>query len=267
MGSKIGVVTSTYVNFSMEQALAGISESGFKYVELATIPGIIDHILPRPEEMKDINIYRILDICKNQGLEIYCIAAHERLMKENAVNNFKKVIDTAKLLGVKYITTDTGRVNTEEDRKRFYKEMKILGDYAGNRDIILCLETHGDWCNNGKIASEIIKNINYANIKVNYDTANVIFYGDTNPEKDLEYALPYIGFIHLKDKKGGYKVWNFPALGEGEINFDRIFKLVKNYNGPISVEVEFDGNKHPLDEINDALKKSYIFLEDYGLIG
>lgn len=266
MDRKIGVVTSTYAHFGIEDAMAGISRVGFKFVELATIPNIIDHILPRPEEMQDINVAKILDMCEEYNLKIYCIAAHERLMKEKAVYNFKKVIDIADLLDVRNITTGTGEVKTKDDKKRFFKEIKILGQYAANKDIIICLEIHGDWCKDGKVASEIVGMINHPNIKINYDTANVIFYGNKRPEEDIKFALPYIGFIHLKDKRGGYKVWDFPALGDGDINFDKIFKLIKDYSGPISVEVEFDGKKHTLNEVNDSVKRSYIFLKNYGIV-
>lgn len=266
MNRKIGVVTTTYAHFSVEEAVAGILKAGFKYVELATVPDFVDHILPRPEEMKNKDVNKILDTYREKHLEIYCIAAHERLMKEDAISNFKKVIDIAKLLGVSYITTGTGNVSTEDDKKRFYKEIKILGDYADTKNIMLCLEVHGNWCKNGKMASEIVKNINYPNIKVNYDTGNVILYGDTRPEEDIKYALPYIGFMHLKDKRGGYNIWDFPALGEGEVDFDRIFELIKDYGGPISVEIEFDGKEHSLDEINSAVKKSYNFLRSFGIV-
>ncbi|MBA7518016.1 hypothetical protein ES705_10081 [subsurface metagenome] len=266
MDRRIGVVTSTYAHFDMKEALIGISRAGFRYVELATIPDIIEHILPRPEKMKYSDVEKILNSCKECNLEIHCIAAHERLMKENAVNNFKKVINVAELFDVKYITTGTGEVKTKDDIKRFYKEIKILGECAANKNITICLEIHGDWCNNGKIASEIVKRINHPNIKINYDTANAIFYGSTIPEEDIKYVLPYIGFVHIKDKRGGYKVWDFPALGDGEIDFIRIFKLLENYDGPISVEIEFDGKEHSLQEINEAVKKSHDFLKCYGII-
>jgi sugar phosphate isomerase/epimerase len=266
MDRKIGVVTSSFAHFDIEDAMAGISEARFKYIELATIPGVIDHIIPRPEEMKDKDVSKILNMCEKYKLEVYCVAAHERLMKEDAVNNFKKVIDVADLLNVKYITTGTSEVKTSDDERRFYKDIKILGEYAAAKGVTICLEIHGDWCKNGKIASKIVKKINHSNIKINYDTANVIFYGDMRPEEDIKYAIPYIGFMHIKDKKGGYMVWDFPALGDGEIDFDKIFNLIKDYSGPISVEVEFDGKKHPLDEVNNALKRSYSFLKGYGMV-
>ena len=50
------------------------------------------------------------------------------------------------------------------------------------------------------------------------------------------------------------------ALGEGKVDFNIIMELIKNYTGPISVEIEFDGKERSLEDINLAVKKSHDFL-------
>jgi len=268
MKNKVGVVTSTYPNFNAEEALEGISEAGFKYVELASAPSYFEHILPRPEERVDKeSVDGVLNMVNKYGLTMYCVAGHTRLMKENCVNNFKKVLDFAGLAGVKFVTTDTGEVKTKKDEKKFYSIIKELGDYAKSKNVVVCLEMHGNWCNTGKKGAEIIETINHSNIRLNYDTGNVIFYGNKKPEEDIKYALPYMAFLHLKeDGNGKFQDWNFPALGEGIIDFKKVFNLIKDYAGPISVEIEFDGKKRSLEEINKAVKKSYDFLKGFGYV-
>ncbi len=266
MKNKVGVVTSTYPNFSAEEALEGISEAGFKYVELASAPGYFEHILPRPEEADKEDVKKVLNLCKKYGLELYCIAGHTRLMKEGAVNNFKKVIDYAEMAEVKFVTTDTGEVKTDDDKKKFYSDIKDIGDYARSKGVTVCLEMHGSWCNNGRTSSEIIKTLDHPNIRLNYDTGNVMFYGSVRPEEDIGNALPYMAFMHIKDDGGEFKEWNFPALGDGNIDFKKILTLIEDYTGPISVEIEFDGKERSLEEINEAVKKSYNFLKNFGYI-
>lgn len=267
MKKSIAVVTSTYPNYSGKEAMEGISKAGFKYIELATAPAFFEH-MPRPEIKVDKQIVDgVLKDCKDHGLTLQCIAGHTRLMKEKAVENFNKVLDFAGLAGVKYVTTDTGEVKNKDDEKKFYGDIKEIGDYAKTKGITVCLEMHGEWCNNGKIGSEIIKTANHPNIKLNYDTGNVIMYGNTRPEVDLPFALPYMGYIHLKDHGSGkYKEWNLPALGEGVTDFDKIFEMLKKFDGPASVEIEFDGKERSLDEINKAVKTSYIFLKKHGIV-
>jgi len=247
MKNKVGVVTSTYPNFNAEEALEGISEAGFKYVELASAPSYFEHILPRPEERVDKeSVDGVLNMVNKYGLTMYCVAGHTR--------------DFAGLAGVKFVTTDTGEVKTKKDEKKFYSIIKELGDYAKSKNVVVCLEMHGNWCNTGKKGAEIIETINHSNIRLNYDTGNVIFYGNKKPEEDIKYALPYMAFLHK------FQDWNFPALGEGIIDFKKVFNLIKDYAGPISVEIEFDGKKRSLEEINKAVKKSYDFLKGFGYV-
>ncbi len=267
MKNTVGVVTSTYPNYGTEEALDGISGAGFEYVELATCPGFFEHISPRPEDMQPGDEKKVLDLCKKYGLKLQCVAAHTRMMKEDTVKNFKAVIDFASRAGVNFITTDAGEVKDSTDEKKFYSDISELAAYAKDRKVTICLEMHGNWCNTAEKGSEIIKKINHPNVKLNYDTSNVIMYGETRPERDIDKAIPYMGYLHLKDHGTGKAgEWNFPALGEGVVDFDKIFDSIKDYSGPISVEIEFDGKERKLETINEAVRKSYEFLKSYGYV-
>ena len=264
MRNKIAVITSTYPNYNADQAMEGISSAGFRYVDLATCPGFFEHINPRPEEMSGDEYKRVLNKVTSYGLELLAVAAHTRMGKPNAINNLKKIIDFASKANVEYMVTDTGKVNNIQDEEKFYSDIRLLADYAREKNIIICLEMHGTWCNTGAKGAKIIENISHKNIRLNYDTANVIFYGNVRPEEDINYALPYMAYLHLKDHGSGKQNdWNFPALGDGVVDFDNIFKKIESYAGPIDVEIEFDGKERELQEINTAVAKSYGFLNRY----
>lgn len=266
MKNIVGVVTTTYPSYTLEDALKGISKAGFKYVELTSAPEYFTHIVPNPEELTSKDAQNILELCTKYGLKIHSIAGHTRLMKDNAVKNFKKVIDAASIFGVSYVTTDTGEVKDDKDKERFFADMAEIAEYAKQKGVIVCLEMHGGWLNNGVVGAEIIKKINHPNVKLNYDTANVMFYGAVKAEEDLPNALPYLGFLHLKERGGGPKEWNFPAPGEGNLDYEKIFELIKDYEGPISIEIEFDGSKKSLEETDVAVKKAYDFLKKFGYV-
>ena len=105
MKKTIGVVTSTYPNYRGKDAIEGISKAGFKYIELASAPSYFEHI-PRPEvEVSKKIVDEVLKECADHGLTFQCIAGHTRLMKENCIENFKKVLDFAALVNVKFATT------------------------------------------------------------------------------------------------------------------------------------------------------------------
>jgi len=266
MKNKIGVVTSTYPNFNGDEAMQGISAACFQYVELASAPSYFEHILPRPEEASEADVKNQLDKCKGYGLELYCIAGHTRLLTEKGTENFKTVLDYADKAGVPFVTTDTGEVKGEDDKIRFYKAIEELAEYAQSKNVTICLEMHGTWCNNGKTGAEIIKKVNHPNVRLNYDTGNVSLYGGVWAVDDMQYALPYMSFMHIKDVGGELKEWNFPALGDGRVDFAKIRDFIQDYTGPVSVEIEFDGKERSLQEINEAVKKSYTYLKEHGFM-
>lgn len=264
MENIIGISSTTYVGHSFEDVVKSVSKAGFKYLELVSAPGINEHIDPKPEIITQKDIKIIESYCNDFGVEIYALGGHCRLLKDNSIENFNKVLDLAEILGVKYVSTDTGEIEEEEDEKRFFKEIREVADYAALKDVCVCIEMHGNWFNTGKKGTEVLKRIDHPNLKINYDTGNVIFFNNTRPEDDIKYALPFLGFMHLKDSSGKYKDWDFPPIGEGAVDFKKIFTAIKGYRGPISLEIEFDGKVQPLEKINIGLKKSMDFLKKYG---
>ena len=55
-------------------------------------------------------------------------------------------------------------------KKKFYKDISKIASYASSKDVTVCLEMHGGWCNTGKKGAEIVKTINNPSIKLNYDS-------------------------------------------------------------------------------------------------
>jgi len=266
MKNKIGVVTSTYPNYNADEAMAGIAAASFKYVELASAPAYFNHILPLPEEATETDVKDLVGKCDGYGLELYCIAGHTRILTENGTANFKTVLDYANMAAVRFVTTDVGEIKVEDDKQRFYREIAEIADYAQSKNVTVCLEMHGSWCNNGKTGAEIVEKVNHPNVRLNYDTANVSLYGGVWAVDDMKYALPYMGVMHIKEVGGELKEWNFPALGDGKVDFGKIREFIKDYTGPISLEIEFDGKERSLQEINTAVSASYKFLSENGFL-
>ena len=74
--------------------------------------------------------------------------------------------------------------------------------------------------------------------------------------------------VHLKDTAGGKGVWDFGAIGSGTVDFAEVLRLLRDagYDGPYSVELEFQGEPWPpLDDVNAAMRQSYEHLVGLGL--
>jgi sugar phosphate isomerase/epimerase len=273
VNNNIGVVTSfiKLTSFPLEEIFNAVANSGFKYVELLSplVYRTLDNFLvpnPGPEEIDEEKVEYTANLCEKYGLNIYCVSGHDYFMKSNGVHNLKQAIDLADRFGADFVTTDTGVVKNEHDKRVFFKDIREIAEYAAERGINIAIETMWDWCITGKAAAEILEKIDLPNVGLNYDTGNVIYETAIRPEEDIEHGLKYISFMHLKDQIGGYKVFNFPAIGSGEIDFGKIFALLKEagYTGPISVELKLDGKDHTIEEIEVGLKESCRYLKECG---
>jgi sugar phosphate isomerase/epimerase len=155
-------------------------------------------------------------------------------------------VDLAKWLGAAVVNTGPGEVESPEGRDGFFTNIIEIAEYAAQAKVIVALETHGELMGSGRAAASVIEQIDSPWIRINYDTGNVIFYGGVSPKEDILAAIPFLEHIHLKDKRGGKKVWDFPPLGMGDVDFPGIFRALgeAGYEGPISVEIEVSGKNY-----------------------
>jgi len=120
--------------------------------------------------------------------------------------------------------------------KEMISQVKELAEYAKDMNIIIALETHG-----GPLTG-------------------------TGKDSADTYVLDYIVHVHLKDQRGGSGVSYFPPLGEGEVNFSAVFKVLSRseYSGPYSLEIELDYAHIPekTEVVDRAIRKSIEYLKD-----
>lgn len=149
-----------------------------------------------------------------------------------------------------------------ENENLLAENLKPVIEACEARGVTLAIETHGNNFATGTSLKKLAELLHHC--KINYDTANVIFYGDVMPYDDLEASIDHVGFIHLKDKLGPNNEWNFPAIGDGILDFKRIFNILKKgeFLGPISVEIEFTpAGPASLEEVDESVKRSFEYLK------
>jgi L-ribulose-5-phosphate 3-epimerase len=258
--------TNSYHTYGLDEALEGIAKAGFKYVELSAVGGWTEHV---PLEATDDQIAEIQAKMDRLGLKASCLSGHSDLTTAEGVVGGKKAVDLCQKLGLTIMNTAIGgHYSEDEDKSAFMGYIHDLADYAAGCGVTLALEVHGDIMASGQISIPLIKEIDRDNVKINYDTANCVFYGGVEAVDDLRPVVPYLAHVHLKDTGGGEREWNFPAVGEGRLDFGAILKLLdeEGYAGPFSVEIEFQGEPWPpLEEVDRSMKVSYQTLKGLGL--
>lgn len=269
MADRLAVSTNTYHSYSLDEALRGIAAAGFTSVELSSVPGWTEHV---PRDADDDELHRIGERVARHGLTAISLSGHSDLVSDTGIAEFRKALHIAKVLSIRYVTTSTGGHDAssagslDEQRAGFLERIRSLADEAAVDGIQICLETHGGISATGALAAELVRLIDRPNMGINYDTANVVFYGGVRPETDITAAAPLINHLHIKDQIGGPGVWNFPAIGTGEVDFAPIFHALDGvrFTGPCSIELEFQGEPWPpLDTVETALRTSLAFLRTH----
>lgn len=263
MLNQLAINSNTYHGFSLEDAVKGASKAGFTQIELSAVKDHTAHILP---DMSEEQLGHVKALLQEYQMKCVGIGAHSNVMKEEGTTNLLNSIDLAVAFQCPYIITATGDSHHDsdviEDEKVLAENLEPVIQKCEKLNKILVLETHGNNYATGLSLKKLANSMDHR-IKINYDTANVIFYGNTFPYEDLEASADSVAFIHLKDKRGSFNEWNFPAIGDGELDFHRILGILKkaDYKGPISVEIEFtpEGPAN-LEEVNEAVKRSYRYL-------
>jgi len=274
--------TLSYRQESLDRALQGIAAGGFPAVEVGCVCGYCEHI--KPEEMTEAEMDVLGEQVEKHGLQIASIAGHidfecPLLGKgpEVAAEGFRKLrgrVDVATRLGIGVVNTGVGVAEEGEDLDGFLVEMRKFLDYAGEKGVKLGIESHAGVSETAVASLEFCRLVNHPSMGINHDAGNVLFYAGQDPVADLESVIDEVGewlvHVHIKDHRGGKGNWDFPPLGEGELDLEAVAALYRRigFPGPYSLEIEFKGldTDDPTPEIIDqGVADSYRFMKDLKL--
>ena len=268
MSHKISVCTASYHPFTLDDALKGISEAGFKYIEISALSGWMEDVMP------DFSFRQIMNVkekIKNYDLTCVALSGHCSVMDPARLPDFIANIQLANFFGAEAIVSSIdeahGHENTDRDpnANSLPETLDMLGEVCKNYGLLLALETHGEAYGTGAAIKKVLEDVRSENVIINYDPGNVIFYAEQDPVKDLQSCLDKVGYMHLKDKAGPARKWDFPALGDGYVQLDELIKMVKD-DITLSIEIQFvEEGPSSLDEVNTAVKKSHDYLKKLGV--
>lgn len=217
---------------------------------------------PKPDQVEATQEH-----LQKYGLKAATLTGRTDLSKENVAETLRPVFESAKAMGVPIVFTSAKAGDLP--KAEAYKRLREIGDLAQQYGVTVALETHPDLCENGTVALETMQGVNHRNIRINFDPANIRYYNEgIDVVDELRKIAPYVASVHLKDTNGGYKTWNFPALGEGIVDFPAIFKIMneRGMYGPFTMELEgIEGENLTEAQAQDRVKKSLDYLKQNGV--
>jgi len=249
-------------------------EMGFDGLDLTVRPG--GHV--EPERVAE-DLPKAAEAMKQFGLAPRMMTTKLTDPKDELTY---KVLDTASKLGFTHYRT--GWLKYPEDRSiaeslelyaATFKQLEALNERLG---IIGGYQNHAGQYVGASIwdLHQLLQHTSSRHLGSQYDIRHATVESGMNWETDLKLIQPYINSIVIKDFKWGvvdgkWRPVNVP-LGEGMVDFNRYFTLLKKYgiNVPVSLHLEYDlgGAEHgnseisiPREEIFGRMKKDLSFIK------
>jgi len=163
----------------------------------------------------------------------------ERELRTLAVSDF------AAEIGVPGIATHIGFVpedRSSEDYIAVREMVRRVCDQAAVYGQTFALETGQE---SAPVLLEFLLSTERANLRINFDPANMILYGTGDPIAALDTLAPHVITVHCKD--GDWPPKDSPGalgeekpLGQGSVGMERFIAKLKDvgYKGPLTIERE-----------------------------
>jgi sugar phosphate isomerase/epimerase len=174
------------------------------------------------------------------------LTRHGRLEKTRRIAKF------ARTLGVSRVAAHIGFIPEDEGdplHKTMVEALRGICEDVKANGQVFALETGQETAAGLR---RFIQDVGVDNLRVNFDPANMILYGNDRPIPALDILAPWIDGVHFKDgtwpTEPG-KLGVETALGEGEVDIPAWTQklLSLGYRGPLTIEREIHGEQQRLD--------------------
>lgn len=174
----------------------------------------------------------------------------ERVAKISDISQFAQKLD------VDRVAAHIGFIPEDKSHPQYpvlLATVQGICDELASRGQVFALETGQETASGLR---EFIDDLKRDNIRVNFDPANMILYGNDNPIEALEPLAPWIDGVHCKDgvwpteeQKSKGQLGNETPLGEGDVDISEWIKqlLGTGFTGPLTIEREISGEEQKKD--------------------
>jgi len=232
---QIACMTLPYSLFPLNRALSGIKSAGYRFVAWGTShrEKAGDELTPvMPTDAPPEKARELARQCRDMGLEPLMMFSTIYPEAATGLEVLTQRIKQASAAGIPQLLT-FGHTQGG-NRKLWIERFKQLGPIARDHGVLVVVKQHGGSTGTGEACAEIIREVDDAGVRVNYDAGNVMDYLDVDPIPDIGKCADVVHSFCMKDHR------NWPrdqdcAPGLGEIDHYRLLQ-----------PVAFTGRKMPL---------------------
>lgn len=227
---KIAAHSGLFIEHSLQEALRMIKHLGFDGIEISCLEPHLSGTtsLIRVKEIRNLAVHEL-------GLEIPVLAGHmgaystasdSECMKSFA--DFQKMLEWSAILGAEAVSLLPGGPDPNAAQDYHYlKEAAWLGrcaEEAGKYRKKLLLETkQGSLTETAQSHLRLLELIPQPHVGIIHDSGNLLPAGTETPYDSLKQLEKRLMHVHIKDVKREGRTFFFRRLGEGEIDYRRLF--------------------------------------------
>ncbi len=263
--------------FSIEQAIDILAELDYQAIDISLekappfLPPPPPHMSPRAgaEETR-----RVRKQAEHAGVAIAALNAHTNLIhavpevRQANLEFVEGALELASNLGAQYVVFGGGRKEFYGRESQYWEwlvaALRHLIARASRLGVILAVEagsSPGSLLHNLSRMQYLLSHDGLETLGVLFDSGHYFVRGDSVIEA-YRMLNQRVVHVHAKDAKGNLEDYEFPPLGQGDVDFDGLLGAMAatGYDGYISIEYEAFAWGHESDP-RKVLSESKSFLD------
>ncbi len=275
----VSCFTNCYGPAGVRAAVERVVGAGIDHVELA-LRGhdfgglVIPESAMITEKADDATAAAFVDLLDEHNVKVSaCNVGGADLRTDSGVELTERRIRFARRwFGVQVVVSGAGQPADAAERALIIGHLRRIGTTAGELGVVVALETHKGPTQNAAAMLDLIDELDHLALRLNFDTGNIAYYNPgADPVDELEKVKGLVRNVHVKDNRGRFEDWYFPAVGDGgAVDFRRVREVLDGvgYEGAYTIEIEgiADEPEPGLDARHDRVRRSVDHLTKCGYL-
>jgi L-ribulose-5-phosphate 3-epimerase len=257
----VSCYSNCYGPSGVRPAVEHLSQAGLGYVELAlrghNFGGLVipeSAVITDSSDPVDVESFRELLASRNVKVSGCNIGGADLRTTDGFELTARRLRFASQAFHAPVAVSGAGQPTNEGERKVVIDHLLKLGDLAESLGLDVSLETHKGPTQNAEAMLALMAELDHPRIRLNFDTGNIAYYNPgLDPADELEKIKGLVRNVHVKDNRGGFEDWYFPAVGDGgAVDFRRIRSILDSvgYAGAYTIEIEgIGGEPEPGPEV------------------
>lgn len=250
----IGCYTNCYGAAGVREAANRVRSAGIDHLELAmrghdfgglVIP--VSAVITEESDAASVREFQELLKANGVGISGCNVGGGDLRTPEGVEKTANKIRRGREWFGAALAITGVGQPADDAERRLIVEGLKKLGDVAQEIGVTIALETHKGPTENAAAMLRLMDEVDHPAVRLNFDTGNIGYYNKgVDPVDELEKVKHLVRNVHLKDSRGGFEDWYFPAIGDGgSVDFRRVREIMDGvgFTGPYTIEIEGIGGE------------------------